>query len=558
MTNKTKQNKKKLSNKNKNYEFPGFVSFGFLFLTSLKACAGSVSPNALPTGYKSVAGDVQFNQNSKTNTLNISSKAARSIAEFNQFNVGKRSTVNFNLPGSKSAILGRVTGGVRSEIYGNINSNGQVFLVNPSGILFGSTAQINVSSLIASTLDISDKDFLKGELTFKRNGSGGAIVNKGKINVDKGGAAVLLGSAISNEGIVNAAKGQIHFAVGDQISVPLSNGLVVDVKVDKDLKKSLDNYNKAIKNTGTLKADNGLVKIQAKLAKKVYEQAVNIEGQIDAGGLANNNGVIEIVADGKGSNATVATSGNLTASSIDISADESVKIGKTKDNKTSTIKAKGGDINITAQRGDIRINDRVIADGEGNIIAKAKQDISISDGSSSKTNTLLASSKGEIELTSQRGDVNIRDRVSTSGDIDIDSKEGKVNISDGQKGNNAHLVSSRGKGSVNIDAKKDINVRDGVFSQDGKIDLDSSRGDINISDGSSSKTNTLLASSKGEIELTSQRGDVNIRDRVSTSGDIDIDSNQGEVNISDGQKGNNANLVSSRGKGSVDIDAKKD
>ena len=67
------------------------------------------------------------------------------------FNVGQNATVNFNLPSSQSAILNRVTGGIGSEIFGSINSNGKVFLVNPSGILFGSTAQVNVGSLITST-----------------------------------------------------------------------------------------------------------------------------------------------------------------------------------------------------------------------------------------------------------------------------------------------------------------------------------------------------------------------------------------------------------------------
>lgn len=113
--------------------------------------------NTLPSGYQVVSGSVNFQK--QPNTLNVTSLSNKAIVNYDSFSVGRNEVVNFHLPNSASAILNRVTGSQASEIYGHINSNGKVFLINPNGILFGPSAQVNVSSLIASTLSMSDQDF---------------------------------------------------------------------------------------------------------------------------------------------------------------------------------------------------------------------------------------------------------------------------------------------------------------------------------------------------------------------------------------------------------------
>ena len=61
-------------------------------------------------------------------------------------------------------MLNRVTGGQESQLLGTLNSNGSVFLVNPSGILIGSGAQLNAASITLNTSSStpSDADFLNG------------------------------------------------------------------------------------------------------------------------------------------------------------------------------------------------------------------------------------------------------------------------------------------------------------------------------------------------------------------------------------------------------------
>ena len=85
-----------------------------------------------------------------------------------------------------------------SQILGNLNANGNVYLVNPSGILFGHNAQVDVGGLIASTLDITDQDFINGNLNFKNLGfSDGEIKNLGHIRAN-GGVVALIANRVSN------------------------------------------------------------------------------------------------------------------------------------------------------------------------------------------------------------------------------------------------------------------------------------------------------------------------------------------------------------------------
>ncbi|WP_041559705.1 filamentous hemagglutinin N-terminal domain-containing protein [Afipia carboxidovorans] len=72
--------------------------------------------------------------------------------------------MNFYQPGASSVTLNRVIGNETSVINGAINANGQVFIVNSAGVLFGKGSQINVGGLVASTQDISNKDLWLGTI----------------------------------------------------------------------------------------------------------------------------------------------------------------------------------------------------------------------------------------------------------------------------------------------------------------------------------------------------------------------------------------------------------
>ena len=112
--------------------------------------------NALPTNGQVVSGQSSFNQTG--NTLNINQSTPKAIINWGSYNIGANATVNYTQPSTSAISLNRVTGLDPSAIFGKLNANGQVWLINSNGVLFGQGAQVNVSGLLASTLNITDDD----------------------------------------------------------------------------------------------------------------------------------------------------------------------------------------------------------------------------------------------------------------------------------------------------------------------------------------------------------------------------------------------------------------
>jgi len=115
---------------------------------------------ANPNGGTVVAGAATMQQTG--NTLQINQTTSRAIINWNGFSIQPGETTRFALPDASSAVLNRVTGGNPSAILGTLESNGRVLLINPSGIVVGNGAYINVGSLIASSLDLPDSQFMQG------------------------------------------------------------------------------------------------------------------------------------------------------------------------------------------------------------------------------------------------------------------------------------------------------------------------------------------------------------------------------------------------------------
>src|SRR5262249_38657761 len=153
-----------------------------------------------------VAGSAGISQSGPVTNINQSSNKA--VINWQTFSIGARETVNFNQPGAASVTLNRVIGNERSVISGALNANGQGFLVNSAGVLISKGAQVNVGGLVASTLDISNSDFMAGNYRFSGS-SAASVVNQGNIHAHGdgrggGGYVALLGKTVSNDGVINA------------------------------------------------------------------------------------------------------------------------------------------------------------------------------------------------------------------------------------------------------------------------------------------------------------------------------------------------------------------
>src|SRR5579885_1328113 len=125
----------------------------------------ALQAQATPSGGQVVAGRGNIS-NPNQNLTVIHQKSNNLVINWNSFNIGSGQTVKFVQPSASSAALNRIFDQNPTQILGSLLSNGQVFLVNPNGIYFGRDAAVNVGALFASTLDISNGDFMSGKLDF--------------------------------------------------------------------------------------------------------------------------------------------------------------------------------------------------------------------------------------------------------------------------------------------------------------------------------------------------------------------------------------------------------
>jgi filamentous hemagglutinin family protein len=146
---------------------------------------------ANPTGGQIVAGSATITQPSSS-TVQVNQTSQKAIIDWRSFNIAPTELTRFNQPNASAIVLNRVTGGDPSQILGSIQSNGQVWLINPNGIVFGASAKIDVAGLLATTLDIANSDFMAGNYKFASTGApAGTIVNAGQITVKSAGLAAL-------------------------------------------------------------------------------------------------------------------------------------------------------------------------------------------------------------------------------------------------------------------------------------------------------------------------------------------------------------------------------
>ncbi|MBY0451295.1 MAG: filamentous hemagglutinin N-terminal domain-containing protein [Cyanobacteria bacterium] len=263
----------------------------------------SAQADDLPTGYQVGSGSATFTQTGNALNINASNNA---IINYQSFNIGANHQVNIY----SALSLHRVIGSDPSQIFGQLNSTGKVFLVNPNGIFFGQGSQVNVQGLTASTLNIRDDDFLAGRFQFQRAAgqAPGAIINQGDIQGSE--SATLLGGAVDNSGSIRAP--QINLAVGDKITYRVSPGVGINVTVDEALQQKVSTATQAINNSGTLQGQN--INLQAKLAQSFYETTVNNSGIIEATGLARNeSGQVVAVGQSDDHMATLINTGTIKA-----------------------------------------------------------------------------------------------------------------------------------------------------------------------------------------------------------------------------------------------------
>ena len=257
------------------------------------ACCFCFGAQANPLGAQVVNGSAAITQAGNVLTVTNTPNA---IINWQGFSIGAGETTRFVQQSASSAVLNRVIGADPSVLLGSMSSNGRVFLINPAGILVGPGARIDVAGLVASTLNLSNADFLASRLNFGASPNAGVIQNNGTIVTPEGGTVYLVATRLENNGVITTPKGETILAAGNAVQLIDTGTPGVTVKITGS-----DNI---VTNLGQLLADSGQIGMVGALVKnsgvinanslvsqggKVFLRASN---RVEAGGTITSNGNI--------------------------------------------------------------------------------------------------------------------------------------------------------------------------------------------------------------------------------------------------------------------------
>lgn len=264
-----------------------------------------IAPAALanPVGPTVVNGTASFATNGNTFTVTNSPGA---IINWQQFNIGQNEITRFAQQSAQSTVLNRIGGQDPSQILGTLQSNGRVFLVNPNGVMFGASAVIDVAGLIASSLNISNADFLANKLNFA--GNGGSVSNLGSITTPVGGSVFLIGGNVSNQGVITTPQGQVLLAAGNSVSLTDTGTPNMTVTLSAADNRAvnlgqitaqggrIDIYGALIDQQGSLKADSATQDAQGQIVLKA-SAATAVSGTLSAANAAGQGGTVQVLGD---------------------------------------------------------------------------------------------------------------------------------------------------------------------------------------------------------------------------------------------------------------------
>ncbi len=467
---------------------------------------------ALPEGGQVAAGQAAIT--TAGSTMTIAQQTAQAIINWQNFGIGSGEAVHINQPNSQSMLLNRVVGSNPSEIFGQLTANGQVILVNPNGVFFRPGSSVDVGGLTASTLNIANEDFLKGQLRFAGD-SQNPVINAGTITAQNG-YVNLLAKEVVNEGIIAAQTGSVNLAAGSGMSLDYNGDGKMTVAVTDGA------YQSAITNKKLIQADGGLVVMTASGKDALMDSAVNNSGMIQANTLGEATGQISLTGD------NIATTGTISADGGSNGQGGTIKI--IANHKTAV------DGQLSAQGGQLA--------GDGGFIETSGDVVRIGDRSSIQANApqgkagqwlidpvdITISDDGSDE--SENG-TNIKTKFIT----DALENGSVVSLDTHREGNNAGTITVDGEIRVknswhaflNLRANKAININRDISFTGGEVsnltlettDADSSitnRANINIGNGTlnitTGKNGVLNAGSIGADTVKITANTIKQADRV--------------------------------------------
>src|ERR1700722_9993074 len=261
------------------------------------------APNARPMGGVVVGGSASIGRTASTTTIDQTSQ--RAALNWQSFNVGSQQSVRFEQPNAQAIALNSVTGPNPSQIAGRISANGQVVLVNQSGVTFYKGAQVNTAGLMVSASSTDPKAFIgAGKVVFDRPGNPNArIINNGNITITGAGLASLVAPSVANAGTISAQLGHVVLAGAKTATLDLYGDKLVTVNVTSAVTQAPDGGEALVTNTGVIRADGGTVRLTARAVDGLVTNLVTAGGRIQARTVGSHAG--DIAIDGVGGSITI-------------------------------------------------------------------------------------------------------------------------------------------------------------------------------------------------------------------------------------------------------------
>ena len=411
-----------------------------------------------PTGGVVVGGNpVATITGQGTSLTTINQSANQAIINWQQFSIGAGDTVKFVQPSANAIALNRILSGDPTQIYGSLQANGRVIVINPNGIMVGPGGTIDTKGFIASTLDVPDNMFLSGGPMLFSGQSTAAVKNQGTIRA-LGGDVFLIAHTVDNSGTITAPQGTVGLAAGSQVELVPSGDERISVLAGNASSTAAIGVN----NSGAIAAASAELKAAG---GNIYALAINNGGVIRATGIVNENGHIYLRAAG----GNIQNSGTLAAQNADGSGGTIVMDGghnavnpATVIN-SGTIDASGTTGGMVEMLGDnVGLFDNALVDVSGNAgggtaliggdlhgANSAIQDAEhtfISPDATIKADALTQGNGGEIVVWSD----------------DVSRDFGTLSATGGSAGGNGGFMEVSSKGVLDFDGAVDLNAPAGI------------------------------------------------------------------------------------------------
>ncbi|WP_205299828.1 filamentous hemagglutinin N-terminal domain-containing protein [Pantoea sp. Tr-811] len=459
---------------------------------------------AAPTGGTVVSGGITISS-MNNNELVITQALQKGIINWTDFSIDTGELVRFaQQAGNDSITLNRVLGSQVSNIQGALQANGNIFLINPNGIVFGANSSVDVAGLLATTFDVSDASFLNGgQLEFSQVAGKdlASIANQGQITTGSGGFVYLVAPKVDNTGFVIANVGRVTMAAGDRFTVNLQGSNLINFSVSADtLATATGNTATGVSNSGTVTAQTVL--LQGNSASGLMSSVVNNSGIIEATDLTIaagdivQAGTIKGVATAAASTASLTAGKTITTTSTSSTrantlnlavTDEGASIGSeegalTVDADVLNASSQSGNVLVTDVSGGVALGEvkAGTADAGGSVVITA-QNGSITSADSSKANVTGYSAKLVADGAVGSDSTAVNTKV---GVLSASTQNGGINV----KNDGALILGD-------VIAREQITVN-GLSSSSAAVD---NSGSITLSNGSTGSKNVKVQASEGVI-----------------------------------------------------------